>query len=103
MKASGSSIPVVGAWIAEVKAWWPKPTNRRDRIVGAVFACFGALFVGVVVRLVVGPLPLPWLEVVRSAALSAVLGLLLGLAAPKYAIVASYPILRVFGALLDGL
>ena len=103
MKVSGSSIPVVGAWIADVRAWWPEPTNRRDRIIGAVFAGLGALFVGVVVRLVAGPLPLPWREVVRSAAWSAVLGLLLGLAAPKYAIVVSCPILRVFAALLDGL
>lgn len=88
---------------SEVKAWWSRPMTRRDRIVGAVFCSLGAMFVGVGIRLFVGPLPLPVPEVVGWGAMSSVVGVLLGLAVPKCAILLSYPFVRLFAAVLDGL
>lgn len=88
---------------SEVKAWWPRPTTRRDRIVGTIFGGLGAMIVDVATRLLVGPLPLPVSEVLGWVTLSSVVGVLIGLCIPKFTILLSYPFVRLFGVVLDGL
>lgn len=88
---------------SDVKAWWPRPTTRRDRIVGTIFGGLGAMIVAVAIRLLAGPLPLPVLEVVGWATLSSVAGVLAGFSIPKFAILLSYPFVRLFGVVVDGL
>ena len=90
-------------FFAEVKDWWPKPATRRDRIIGVVFGGLGATLIGLVVRLVAGPLPLPASELARWAVSCAAIGVALGLAVPKLTVLTFYPFVRLFGAILDGM
>lgn len=90
-------------FFAEVKDGWPKPATRRDRIISVVFGGLGATLIGMTVRIVAGPLPLPAWGLARWAVSCAATGAALGLAVPKSTILAFYPFVKLFGAILDGM
>jgi len=97
----------MSAWMYKLNqqftGWWVRPTTRRDRAGGAVFGGLGSLLVGVVGRLTIGPLPLPVTTLVFCAVTSLSVGVLLGIAFPKYLIVLCYPFVLLLAAILDGI
>jgi hypothetical protein len=46
--------------IERFKLWWREPPTRRDRITGALIGAIWGFWVGILWRIILGPLPAPF-------------------------------------------
>jgi len=71
--------------------WWRAPITRKDRAVGALVGGLGCFWVGVLGRIILGPLPVS-LEILAWWALGSVaIGVILGLVFPKATTCVTFP------------
>ncbi len=76
--------------------WWRAPITRKDRILGAVVGGFGGFWIGVLGRLLLGPMPVSFSTIGWWALYSIIVGALLGIAFPKVILFVCYPF-SIFG------
>jgi hypothetical protein len=71
--------------------WWRAPVTRKDRVLGAVVGGIACFWIGVLGRIMVGPLPVS-LDVLAWWALGSVaVGVVLGIVFPKATTCALFP------------
>ena len=76
--------------------WWRTPITRKVRLKGSVIGGFGCFWVGVLGRLLIGPMPVD-LSVIGWWALgSLIAGIFAGLIFPKAVLCVFYPF-SIFG------
>lgn len=71
--------------------WWQAPVTSRDRFLGALVGAFGALWIGVLGRALLSPLPISLQALGWWAAGSVVVGLTFGSLFPKAATCMFFP------------
>lgn len=76
--------------------WWRAPASRRDRILGAFVGALGGFWIGVLLSAVLLPTPLSFSTLGLAGLASAVAGLVLGIAFPKFTTLVCFPF-SVFG------
>src|SRR5437899_12182515 len=65
------------------RLWWRAPATRKDRIMGVVVGAIGCFWIGVLGRIILGPLPVPVSTLGWWAAASVAIGGVLGVFFPK--------------------
>ena len=80
----------------EFLEWWRAPTTRKDRIVGAIVGGLGCLWIGVLGRMMLGPMPITLVAIGWWALFSICIGVILGVSFPKYVTCICFPF-SVFG------
>lgn len=85
--------------IADWRTWWASPTTREDRQIGAACGAIGGGIIGIVARILVGPLPAPWQEFAFWFGAGFSLLALLGLLFPKPVMLVATPFIK----LLEGI
>ena len=78
-------------------SWWRAPVARRDRILGAVVGALGCFWMGVLARVLLGPLPISLEALGLWAIGSGSVGAVLGILVPKATICLCFPF-SAFGA-----
>jgi hypothetical protein len=68
---------------AQFLRWWHAPATSRDRLLGALVGALGCFWIGVLGRVIVGPLPVSLQELGWWAIGSVAAGVALGLLFPK--------------------
>lgn len=71
--------------------WWQAPITRKDRVLGAAVGGFGGLWIGVLGRLFLGPMPVSFSTIGWWALYAAITGVLFGIAFPKLTLCVCYP------------
>lgn len=77
--------------LSAFREWWPAPTTTRDRFVGATIGGMGCFWIGILGRLLLGPLPVSLPTLGWWALGSVVVGITLGLLFPKVVSVVCFP------------
>lgn len=72
-------------------AWWRAPVTRRDRVLGVLVGAIGCFWIGLLGRVVVGPLPVSLGTLAWWALGAALVGAAFGLRFPKAATCICYP------------
>ncbi len=68
---------------ARFLVWWRAPATWRDRLLGSVVGMFGCFWIGVLGRVIIGPLPVPLQALAWWAIGSVATGVALGILFPK--------------------
>jgi hypothetical protein len=71
--------------------WWRAPTKPRDRVMGATIGGLGCFWIGVIGRLLLGPLPVSLATLGWWALGSVILGIILGVVFPKIIATVCFP------------
>ncbi len=81
----------ISSRVERFRAWYRKPTTRRDRATGAVVGALAFFWLGVLGRLIFGPLPVSVGVLGWWALVSVLGGLAIGIAFPKQIAVFLFP------------
>lgn len=71
--------------------WWRRPLRRRDRIGAVAIGAIGGFWVGLLGRLMLGPMPVSLATLGYWAIGSIVVGIILGVIFPRAVSVVLYP------------
>ena len=71
--------------------WWRAPVSGRDRVIGALVGGIGTFWIALIVRLVIGPMPVAGTSALTWAFAGALLGAVLGVAFPKPVTAVCFP------------
>lgn len=76
--------------------WWQRPATRRDRVTGTFVGGFGFLWIGVLGRIMLGPMPISLVDIAWWALASIGVGVVLGVCFPKVITCMCFPF-SIFG------
>jgi hypothetical protein len=76
--------------------WWHAPITQKDRALGALVGGLGSFWIGVLGRILLGPLPVSLSTIGWWALGSVVVGVMLGIIFPKVTTCVCFPF-SVFG------
>jgi len=79
------------------RLWWRAPATRKDRIMGVVVGAIGCFWIGVLGRIILGPLPVPVSTLGWWAAASVAIGGVLGVFFPKVVCCVCFPFSTIGG------
>ena len=71
--------------------WWHAPITRKDRLLGAFIGGLGCFWIGVLGRLILGPMPVSLSTIGWWAICSVVVGVMLGIFFPKVTTCVCFP------------
>lgn len=73
------------------KYWWHRPTTMKDRFVSVLIGGIGAIWIGVLGRVMLGPNPVSLTTLGWWAIYSVIVGVVLGFCFPKVIGTVMYP------------
>lgn len=82
---------MIAARLQAFRVWWHKPATPKDRFLGAMVGGFGCFWIGVLGRLLIGPMPVTFSTLVAWAVGSLFVGVVLGVLFPKSVSVVCFP------------
>lgn len=77
--------------VVAYKDWWRRPTTMKDRFVSALIGGIGAIWIGVLGRLILGQTPVSLTTLGWWAIYSVIAGVILGFCFPKVTGTIMYP------------
>ena len=81
------------------RSWWQAPATTKDRVLGATIGAIGCFWLGVLGRIIFGPLPASVSVLGWWAAGSAAIGVVLGVLFPKVVSCVCFPFSKFGGGL----
>jgi hypothetical protein len=73
------------------RLWWQAPATAKDRVLGAAIGAFGCFWIGVLGRIIFGPMPVSASVLGWWAAASILAGVVLGVLFPKVVSCVCFP------------
>ncbi|MDR1994246.1 hypothetical protein [Azonexus sp.] len=77
--------------IERFKLWWREPPTWRDRITGALVGSIGGFWIGILGRIILGPLPAPFSVVLLWGIGAIILFAVIGTIFPKPVSIILFP------------
>jgi hypothetical protein len=83
--------------IGSFSEWWHKPVTVRHRVLAASIGAFGGFWVGLLGRLLLGPMPIEFSTLVYWSVGGILLGIAAGLVFPRAITIILFPFSTIGG------